>query len=452
MAVGANLIYSQNNGSGIKGQVEQLSSPQVMEGFGKVPLMLKQHIVLPELSLLVGNQAVTLKNISAWVDPTDKAVGLTLGRPVMKALGYSTEALLQDAAMNQDSFDLRELSVLDQEQSAVCCALKARYAQFLAEGGDLDDIEVFDDEPPVSMTVSECLQAKVDEAIQKGLSAAGATRLAAILVTFEDVFRIKLQKDRPISVEPLQVRFKEGAVPTTCKARRYSPLQTEFLRQHLAEIVDTELGRRTNRSRWSSPPRIVPKKDGTFRMTVDTQGPNSQTEPMLWPMPVLEVVMARLAGKTYFFILDWFKGFWQLPLHYLSREAYTIMGVNEMVESNRVLMGQSDVVAFCQSAAQEVYGERYGNGIEARLDDALGSGSSESELLDLLEWLLGRCALYGLKLNPSKCAFFATEVVWCGKKISSKGISHDPKRLEGLIDLQTPTNTQDLQQFVCALN
>jgi hypothetical protein len=82
----------------------------------------------------------------------------------------------------------------------------------------------------------------------------------------------------------------------------------------------------------------------------------------------------------------------------------------------------------------------------------LGNATTPEELMDLLEYLLERCEKYGLKLNPSKCEFYATSVVWCGKVISADGIGHDPKRLQGLIDLEAPTNAQELQQFVCALN
>jgi hypothetical protein len=137
-------------------------------------------------------------------------------------------------------------------------------------------------------------------------------------------------------------------------------------------------------------------------------------------MPVLEVVMTRLKGRVVVFALDWFKGYWQLPLDKWCQEFFTIMGFDTMVTLTRVLMGQTDAVAYCQSVAQEIYGENYGNGLEAWL--VLGSTSSKSALLDLLEWLLARCEKYGLKLNPSKCEFYATSVVWCGKVVSPEGI------------------------------
>ncbi|KAH9106103.1 hypothetical protein AeMF1_018211 [Aphanomyces euteiches] len=429
--------------------VDDLKTPQLMEGFGKVPIELSKHVVLPQIVLWIGETSIMLRAVNAWVDHTDQSISATIGRPIMEVLGYSTVELLRNAALSKKEFDVGNLSVLDNVGSAVSRALPIRRARIAAESSE---VESDDEDDDADLSVDECLALKLQEAQDKGLSEDGTARLKEMLVKFRDVFRVSFQHDPPVDVEPLEVRFKPDAIPSTCEARRYSPIQTEFLRKHLADIVDAKLGQRSNRSRWSSPPRIVPKKDGTLRMTVDTRGPNSQTEPMHWPMPVLEVVMARLAGKKCFFALDWFKGYWQLPLHPNSREAYTIMGVDEMVEPNRVLMGQTDAVAYCQSVAQTVYGEKYGHSIEAWLDDALGSASHESELLVLLNWLLQRCLKFGLKLNPMKCEFFTTKVVWCGKHISADGIGHDPLRLAGLRDLGTPSSAQDLQQFVGALN
>jgi hypothetical protein len=52
------------------------------------------------------------------------------------------------------------------------------------------------------------------------------------------------------------------------------------------------------------------------------------------------------------------------------------------------------------------------------------------------------------KAAPSKSEFYATEVVWCGKKISAEGVAHDPVRLQGLLDMPTPVTGRDLQQRV----
>ncbi|RHZ41394.1 hypothetical protein DYB31_010016 [Aphanomyces astaci] len=60
----------------------------------------------------------------------------------------------------------------------------------------------------------------------------GVIRLGRLLTGFEDVFRLELQKDPPIALDPLKVRFIVDATPTTCEARRYLPLLTDYLRSH----------------------------------------------------------------------------------------------------------------------------------------------------------------------------------------------------------------------------
>jgi hypothetical protein len=118
----------------------------------------------------------------------------------------------------------------------------------------------------------------------------------------------------------------------------------------------------------------------------------------------------------------------------------------------RVLMGQTDAVAYCQSVAHEMFGDQLFRGLLAWLDDLLGSAKTVGELFDLLDQVLTICAKFGLKLSPKKCQFFLRKAEWCGKVISAEGISHSPSRVQGLVDLSPPTTAAELQQFVCATN
>lgn len=80
------------------------------------------------------------------------------------------------------------------------------------------------------------------------------------------------------------------------------------------------------RSRWASAPRIVAKSEpGAYRMTVDTRAVNAVTEPMPWPMHDLEVDSGKLNGSEFYLTLDWWRGYWQLPLHEESQELFTFI-------------------------------------------------------------------------------------------------------------------------------
>jgi hypothetical protein len=301
--------------------------------------------------------------------------------------------------------------------------------------------------------VRELLKLRVDEARANGLTDQGAEILSDLLDEFVDVFRVAFGNDPPIAIEPLKVRLKPDATPIKCSTRRYAPLHREYMEEHVAELEAAGLVYTNHRSRWCSAPRIVAKKTpGEFRMTVDVRGVNARTEPMPWPMPILEVVMDRLAGAKVFFSLDWFRGYWQLALDPESQEFFTFMTSRGMVTPTRVLMGCTDAVAYCQGAVEQIFGELLYRVILAWLDDILGYAKTEDQLLKALRQVLEACQTYGLRLHPGKCAFFQTEVVWCGKVISEQGISHCPKRIEGLTQLQPPKTAAELQQFLCAMN
>lgn len=187
-------------------------------------------------------------------------------------------------------------------------------------------------------------------------------------------------------------------------------------------------------------------------MTVDTRGVNAMTEPMPWPMPDLESAPRAASKSRVFFGIDWFRGYWQLPLHPECQEFYTIMTDRGMFTPTRVLMGQTDAVAYCQSTVESIFGDMIDSKLLGWLDDLLGHATTTPSLLDILEEVLFRCAKVGLKLHPDKCDFFTTSAKWCGKVISANGVAHCPERVEGLVKMAAPITGGDLQQFLCAVN
>ncbi|KAF0756606.1 hypothetical protein AaE_004568 [Aphanomyces astaci] len=143
------------------------------------------------------------------------------------------------------------------------------------------------------------------------------------------------------------------------------------------------------------------------------------------------------------------KGYWQLPLHHDSQEYYAFMTLIGVVSPTRVLMGQLDVVAYCQGVVDELFGDMLMHGL---LDNLLGYTENTDDLLRLLRQVLTVPQAYGFKLHPGKCTSFTTKTVWCGKEIPADDVAHAPSRVQGLCDLEPPQTAADLQQFLCATN
>jgi hypothetical protein len=294
--------------------------------------------------------------------------------------------------------------------------------------------------------IGEILVQKVQEARAAALSETGCQRLERLLDEHRDVFRVGFSNDPPVKVEPMKVQIKSDAAYVMCKSRRYPPLHRQFLQEHMEDLERNGLVIRNPESRWGSAPRIVPKKDGTLRMTVDLRGVNEVTIPRSWPMPHQEAEMADVEGSECFFGVDFFRFYWQCDMDEESRQYFSIVTPNGIWTPLRV------AVAYCQQAVEQVLVPLLNRGVKVWLDDVLGYARNEEELLDRLELVFKRCMQYGIKMHPSKCDFFLTEVKWCGHVISGAGVGHCPDRIRGLVEMPPPAMASELQQFLCACN
>ncbi|KAE8992472.1 hypothetical protein PR001_g20930 [Phytophthora rubi] len=358
----------------------------------------------------------------------------------MRILGYSTDKLLVKAREVNSEWELWpdefESDNSGEKPSPMprVCRLQAATRDPPEVEADADTVErhemrtALPSMRPTSLNDAiQILEKKVEVAEKMGLTLDGRAKLRAILRVRVDCFRVEFGNDPPVRVEPMQVRLKAGASPVRAQPRRYSPNDRAFLDRHTAALLEHGLVFKNHRSRWPSAPRIVRKREQETdptadpRMTIDTRSVNERTEPMPWPMPVLDVVLGELEGARVYFVLDWFRGYWQLPLHPDSQELYSFVTHRGIYTPTRVPMGATDAVAYCQGVVEEIFGDLLGDGILAWLDDILGYAENEEALLVLLDKVLARCESYGLKLHAKKCAFFATEVKWCGRIISAQG-------------------------------
>ena len=63
-----------------------------------------------------------------------------------------------------------------------------------------------------------------------------------------------------------------------------------------------------------------------------------------------------------------------------------------------------------------------------------------------------KCRKYGLSLNPKKTLFGLQEVKLLGHIISEEGIRIDPKRIDGILQINHPRNIKELQSFIGKIN
>ncbi|KAE9325268.1 hypothetical protein PF008_g16908 [Phytophthora fragariae] len=336
---------------------------------------------------------------------------ILLSEGVMERLGYNAQALLDQARSISGVYDMDE----DEAPPGVCSVLAYAAATSIhpeptpeekelqpgKEQRCFPDIDDTQDREEARALEWGIIEGKLDEAANLGCSSEFRAKLAELLSEYRDVFRIKLGQDPPVDMSPFKVTLKPDAVPVRCKARHYAPEDRAFMKKHVQELIDAGLCYRNPHSKWCSPPLIIKKVEPVdFRITVDFRRLNAQTLRMIWPMPILEVVMDYLTDSELYFLLDFFKGYWHFLLSLECQELFSFLTDMGIFTPTRVLMGGSDSVAYCQAPVQEMFEEFLYNGLLIWLDGLIGYAKSEEGLLKLLWGVLKVCATIGLGIEP----------------------------------------------------
>jgi len=81
------------------------------------------------------------------------------------------------------------------------------------------------------------------------------------------------------------------------------------------------------------------------------------------------------------------------------------------------------------------------------LDDIIIYGRTPDELLERLRMVLDKLRDAGLKLKPSKCVLFKTEIQYLGHLVSADGVNPIPDKIQALKDWPTPHCIRDVRAF-----
>ena len=82
------------------------------------------------------------------------------------------------------------------------------------------------------------------------------------------------------------------------------------------------------------------------------------------------------------------------------------------------------------------------------LDDCIIFSKTPEEHIKRLQHVFQRFREANLKNNPTKCAFFQTEVQFLGNKISKNGLQADPEKAKAVQNFPVPQNQTVVKSFL----
>lgn len=119
--------------------------------------------------------------------------------------------------------------------------------------------------------------------------------------------------------------------------------------------------------------------------------------------------------------------------------------------STRVLHGTTNAVMYLQPTISSNLPDDLRRFVLLWFDDILVHVGNIRDHLGALTKLFGFFKSFNFKFHPFKSVLFARSARWCGHILSSEGIRFDPRRINGIRQIECPATGVHLQQFVCAM-
>lgn len=238
-------------------------------------------------------------------------------------------------------------------------------------------------------------------------------------------------------------------VPTRETYRRVPPGQLEEFRAALNDLLEAGVVSKS-KSPYASPVVLVRKKDGSLRICVDYRKLNAKTIRDSYPLPRISETLEALRGAKWFCTLDLQSGYLQVKVMEKDRHKTAVTTPFGLYEFNRMPFGLTNAPATFQRLMEQCL---HGLNLKiclAYLDDVIVFARSFEEMLERLRIVLQRLGEYGLKLKPSKCHLFQSQLSYLGHVVSEQGVEPDPSKISALKNwLQhPPQNIKELQTFL----
>ena len=180
---------------------------------------------------------------------------------------------------------------------------------------------------------------------------------------------------------------------------------------------------------------------GDFRTTV-----NKAIKVEKYPLPNVVDIFAAIRGSTIFSKIDLLHAYLQMRLDE-GAENSAQSTHKGLYQYKRQPFGVSSAPAIWQRATEQVL-HRVPK-TQCLLDDII---MAEEEHLRIIEEVLARLDKYGMTLNKGKCAFFKSQIEYCGHLIDAEGLHKSQEKIKAVSEAPTLQDISQLRAFLVLVN
>ncbi|GJW51618.1 reverse transcriptase domain-containing protein [Tanacetum coccineum] len=188
---------------------------------------------------------------------------------------------------------------------------------------------------------------------------------------------------------------------------------------------------------WVSHIHCVPKKCGItvvtnekdeivltrtvtgWKVCIDYRKLNEATAKDHFPLPFMDRMLERLAGNKYFYFLDGFSGYFQIPIDPMDQEKTTFTCPFGTYAYRRMPFGLCNIPTTFQRYMLAIFHDMIEELVEVFMDDFF-----------------------------EKCHFMVKEGIVLGHKVSGAGLEVDKAKIDVISKLPPPTNVKGIRSFL----
>nr|GEV39142.1 reverse transcriptase domain-containing protein [Tanacetum cinerariifolium] len=152
-----------------------------------------------------------------------------------------------------------------------------------------------------------------------------------------------------------KILIEEDYKPAVQSQRRVNPKIHEVIKKEVIKLLDASMIYLISHSSWVSPIHCIPKKGGITVVEnennelIPTRKLNDATHKDHFPLPFMDQMLERLAGNEFYYFLDGFSGYIQIPINPPDQEKTTFTCPYGIFASRRMPIGLCNAHGTFQS-------------------------------------------------------------------------------------------------------
>ncbi|XP_048496345.1 uncharacterized protein LOC125495615 [Beta vulgaris subsp. vulgaris] len=271
--------------------------------------------------------------------------------------------------------------------------------------------------------------------------------LTILVKEYEDVF----PDDLPPGLLPIRgIEHAIDSVPGTTllnkAAYRCNPEESKKLQRQVQELIDRGYVRES-KSPCAVPALLVPKKDGTWRMCVDSRAVNNIIIKYRFTMPRLDDMLDELHGAKIFSKIDLRSEYHQMRVREGDEWKTAFKTKQGLYEWMVMPFGLCNAPSSFMRLMNEVLRPFINSFVVDYLDDILIYSRTKELHFEHLEQVFEALRAQQLYGKMEKCTFMVPSLVFLGYIVSSEGVRVDPSKVEAISSWPEPKNAHDVRSF-----